>query len=63
MIWAVHKNGSDLFACFDLPAPVEEAAFDPSLYLDAFNFKNVDASVILDETDDQSPTKQDEPSP
>lgn len=35
MIWATHKNGSDLYASFELLAPTTEEAFDASEYVSA----------------------------
>lgn len=35
MIWATHKNGSDLYASFVLPASTTEEQFDASEYVAA----------------------------
>ena len=43
MIWATHKNGSDLYASFELPAPTTEEHFDASEYVAALQGDETEA--------------------
>jgi hypothetical protein len=37
MVWAVHKDGRFLGACFELPSPVTEEEFDRNYWLSIFD--------------------------